>query len=287
MGPILAGEWARGKGLCPDSSRRPNLLFKQSALSPSETLTFGAHASILCAPISWEKSVLFTFLTLFPEVVDSYAKASILGGAQDRGLVKIEPVDFRDFTRDRHRTVDDRPFGGGPGMVLKPEPILDAVEWLERRDGTYRKIMLTPSGRPFDQNMAEELTKEKRIMLLAGRYEGFDERIREECEWDEISMGDFVLCGGELPGLCVAEAVIRLLPNVLGDSESAVQDSFQDGGGLDHPHYTRPRVYRGREVPQVLLSGDHGAIEAWRNQQADVRTQHRRPDLLAASKSDQ
>ncbi len=227
--------------------------------------------------------MLFTFLTLFPDIVNAYSKESILGGAQDKGLVKIEPVDFRDFTRDRHRTVDDRPFGGGPGMVLKPEPILDAVEWLERRDGPYRKIMLTPSGKPFDQKMAEELSKEERIMLLAGRYEGFDERIREECEWVEISMGDFVLCGGELPGLCVVEAITRLLPGVLGDSESALQDSFQNGGGLDHPHYTRPRVYRGREVPQVLLSGDHGAIEKWRDKAARERTHERRPDLLPSS----
>jgi tRNA (guanine37-N1)-methyltransferase len=226
--------------------------------------------------------VHFAFLTLFPDVVETYSKESILGSAQERGLIGIEAVDFRDFTRDRHRTVDDRPFGGGPGMVLKPEPILDAVEWLERRDGPYRKILLTPSGKPFDQKMAEDFSRDERIMLLAGRYEGFDERIREECEWVEISMGDFVLCGGELPGLCVVEAISRLLPGVLGDSESAVQDSFQDGGGLDHPHYTRPRVYRGREVPKVLLSGDHGAIEAWRSKAARTRTRERRPDLLPA-----
>lgn len=229
--------------------------------------------------------MLFTFLTLFPELVDAYAKASILGGAQARGIIKVEPVDFRDFTRDRHRTVDDRPFGGGPGMVLKPEPILDAVEWLERRSGPFRKIMLTPTGRPFDQAMAKELSEEKRVMLLAGRYEGFDERVREECEWVEISMGDFVLCGGELPGLSIIEAVSRLLPGVLGDDESAVQDSFQAGGGLDHPHYTRPRVFRGRAVPDVLLSGDHAAIAAWRKGQALERTLERRPDL-ASSKGD-
>jgi len=223
--------------------------------------------------------VLFTFLTLFPEVVEAYASASILGGAQAKGLIDVEAVDFRDFTRDRHRTVDDRPFGGGPGMVLKPEPILDAVEWLERRSGPFRRIMLTPSGQPFTQAKAEELTEEERILLLAGRYEGFDERVRDECEWDEISMGDFVLCGGELPGLAVIEATARLIPGVLGDDESAQQDSFQGGGGLDHPHYTRPRVYRGRAVPEVLLSGDHAAIEAWRRAQGRRRTQERRPDL--------
>jgi tRNA (guanine37-N1)-methyltransferase len=223
--------------------------------------------------------VLFTFLTLFPEVVEAYASASILGGAQAKGLVRVEAVDFRDFTRDRHRTVDDRPFGGGPGMVLKPEPILDAVEWLERREGPFRKVMLTPSGKPFTQAKAAELLGAERVMLLAGRYEGFDERIRHEVEWDEISMGDFVLCGGELPGLAVIEAVARLIPGVLGDGESAQQDSFQAGGGLDHPHYTRPRVYRGRAVPEVLLSGDHKAIEAWRRAESRRRTQERRPDL--------
>ena len=225
--------------------------------------------------------MLFTFLTLFPELVEAYASASILGSAQARGLIEVEPVDFRDFTRDRHRTVDDRPFGGGPGMVLKPEPILDAVEWLERHRGPSRKIMLTPQGRPFDQRLAEELSKEKQITLLAGRYEGFDERVREECEWDEISMGDFVLCGGELPGLAVLEAVARLVPGVLGDDESAEQDSFQAGAGLDHPHYTRPRVFRGRSVPDVLLSGDHAAITAWRQERARERTLSRRPDLAA------
>ena len=223
--------------------------------------------------------MLFTFLTLFPEVVEAYASTSILGGAQAKGLLRVEAVDFRDFTRDRHRTVDDRPFGGGPGMVLKPEPILDAVEWLERRDGPYRKVLLTPCGAPFTQAKAQALTGEERILLLAGRYEGFDERIRHELEWDEISMGDFVLCGGELPGLAVIEAVSRLMPGVLGDDESARQDSFQAGGGLDHPHYTRPRVFRGRAVPDVLLSGDHAAIDAWRRDQARRRTRDRRPDL--------
>lgn len=242
-------------------------------------LTEKALASILSAPISWGDSVLFTFLTLFPELVDAYCGASILGSAQAKGFIKVDAVDFRDFTRDRHRTVDDRPFGGGPGMVLKPEPILDAIEWLERANGPFRKIMLTPQGRPFDQQTAEALTRESQIMLLAGRYEGFDERIREECEWDEISMGDFVLCGGELPGLAVIEAVARLIPGVLGDDESAVQDSFQAGGGLDHPHYTRPRVFRGRSVPDVLLSGDHAAIDRWRRQKALERTLERRPDL--------
>ncbi|MDF1799485.1 MAG: tRNA (guanosine(37)-N1)-methyltransferase TrmD [Planctomycetota bacterium] len=224
--------------------------------------------------------MLFTFLTLFPEVVEAYASASILGAAQAKGLVCVEAVDFRDFTRDRHRTVDDRPFGGGPGMVLKPEPILEAVEWLERRSGPFRKIMLTPTGRPFDQAKAAALSKEERVMLLAGRYEGFDERVRDMSEWDEISMGDFVLCGGELPGLAVIEAVTRLIPGVLGDDESARQDSFQGEGGLDHPHYTRPRVFRGQAVPDVLLSGDHAAIEAWRATQSRQRTQERRPDLL-------
>lgn len=223
--------------------------------------------------------MLFAILTLFPEALEAYLRSSILGHAQERGLVEIRLVDFRDFTRDRHRTVDDRPFGGGPGMVLKPEPILDCVEWLQRRHGPFRKLLLTPDGEPFRQEAARRLAREDRVLLLCGRYEGFDERIRSELEWDEISIGDFVLAGGELPALCVTEAVARLVPGVLGDDRSAEEESFRVGGGLDHPHYTRPRVFRGREVPDVLLSGDHAAIRAWRERAGRERTRARRPDL--------
>ena len=164
-------------------------------------------------------------------------------------------------------------------MVLKPEPILDCVEWLERREGTFRKILLTPAGAPFRQETARRLVEEERVLLLAGRYEGVDERVALEGEWEEISIGDFVLAGGELPALCVAEALARLVPGVLGDERSAEQESFEGGGGLDHPHYTRPRTFRGHAVPGVLLSGDHGAIDAWRRREAEVRTRARRPDL--------
>ncbi len=224
-------------------------------------------------------------LTLFPEAVEPYLDSSILGIARSKGLVRTQVVDFRDFSRDRHRTVDDRPFGGGPGMVLKPEPVLDAVEWLERRHGTFHKVLLCPSGQPFDQPKAHRMLEHERVLLLCGRYEGFDERIRQELEWDEISIGDYVLAGGELPALVVTEALARLVPGVLGDDQSAVQESFQprpDAEGealLDHPHYTRPRVFRGRAVPDVLLGGDHGAIARWRTEQARARTAARRPDL--------
>lgn len=227
----------------------------------------------------------FAILTLFPEALEPYVHESILGIARSKGLARIELVDFRDFARDRHRTVDDRPFGGGPGMVLRPEPIVDCVEWLEREHGPFRKLALCPSGRPFEQGTAETLATEERILLLCGRYEGFDERIREELDFESLSLGDFVLAGGELPALCVVEAVTRLLPGVLGDARSAEQDSFASIPGaerriLDTPHFTRPRVFRGREVPAVLLSGDHAAIEAWRHDAARKRTQERRPELL-------
>ena len=223
--------------------------------------------------------MLFTILTLFPEALEPYLGASILGIAQAKGRAEIRLVDFRDFTRDRHRTVDDRPYGGGPGMVLKPEPIIDCVEWLEREEGPFHKILLTPAGAPFHQGTAQRLAGEDRVLLLCGRYEGFDERIRDELKWEELSIGDFVLAGGELPALCVTEAICRLLPGVLGDERSVESESFQNGDGLDHPHYTRPRVYRGRSVPDVLLSGDHSKIERWRSDQAAERTRLRRPDL--------
>lgn len=243
---------------------------------------------------------LFAILSLFPEAIEPYSRASILGIAREKGLSDILMVDFRDFTRDRHRTVDDRPFGGGPGMVLKPEPIVDCIEWLEERHGPFRKFCLCPTGRVFNQPLAEELTREERILLLCGRYEGFDERVRAAVDLEDLSIGDFVLAGGELPALMVAEAVTRLIPGVLGDERSAQQDSFGPGttsgsaerslgtptqsegsrGGFDHPHYTRPRVFRGLEVPKVLFSGNHARIDAWRDKAARTKTRQRRPDLL-------
>ncbi len=219
-------------------------------------------------------------LTLFPEAVEAYLRASILGRARAAGRLRVHVLDFRRFATDRHRTVDDRPFGGGPGMVLKPEPIFEAVETVEREFGPCRRILLTPDGQPFRQAMARELSGEKRLLLLCGRYEGFDERIRLGLEWTEISLGDFVLCGGEIPALAVVEATARLLPGVLGDDQSAVQESFTDPCLLDHPHYTRPAEFRGMRVPDVLLSGNHQAVAEWRRAQARARTLERRPDLL-------
>lgn len=227
--------------------------------------------------------MLFAVLTLFPEALEAYTRSSILGIAGDKGLVKVRLVDFRDFTRDRHRTVDDRPYGGGPGMVLKPEPIIDCVEWLEREHGPFRRIMLTPGGKRFDQSTADAFTKEERILLLCGRYEGFDERIRLQMEWEELSVGDFVLSGGELPALTIIEAVTRLMPGVLGNADSAEYDSFANGGGLEYPQYTRPQHYRGTEVPKVLLSGDHAKIAAWRTKEAEQKTRATRPDLSERS----
>lgn len=221
----------------------------------------------------------FAILTLFPETLEPYLRSSILGIAQEKGAVQVQLVDFRDFTRDRHRTVDERPFGGGPGMVLRPEPIVECVEWLEERHGAFRKLMLCPGGSTFHQADAHALGKEERVLLLCGRYEGFDERILQLCDFERVSVGDYVLAGGELPALTILEATARLLPGVLGNDHSAVEESFQAEGGLDHPQYTRPRAYRGLEVPDVLLTGNHGAIQDWRQEQARQRTRRARPDL--------
>jgi tRNA (guanine37-N1)-methyltransferase len=233
---------------------------------------------------------LFAILTLFPDSLTPYTEASILGLARERGRVEIRFVDFRDFARDRHRTVDDRPFGGGPGMLLKPEPIAECIEWLEARHGRFRKFALCPGGRRFDQALARDLAldlasgdpQREQVLLLCGRYEGFDERLIEALELEPLSIGDYVLSGGELPALVVVEAVTRLLPGVLGDERSQAEDSFSDATLLDCPHYTRPRVWRGREVPDVLLSGDHQRISRWRGEQAARRTRSRRPDLAGS-----
>lgn len=219
------------------------------------------------------------FLTLFPEAVESYLTSSILGRAQKAGLLQVHLLDFRRFATDKHHQVDDRPYGGGPGMVLKPEPIFSAVEWVEETYGVCRKILMTPSGTPFRQDTATEFAQEERLLLLCGRYEGFDERIREGIEWTEISLGDFVLCGGELGALAVVEASARLIPNVLGHDQSAVFESFTDPLLLDHPHYTRPEVFRDMAVPKVLRSGNHAEVDRWRQEQARLRTEERRPDL--------
>ena len=223
---------------------------------------------------------LFAILTLFPETLEPYIGSGILRIAREKGRLEVLLVDFRDFTRDRHRTVDDRPFGGGPGMVLKPEPIAECIEWLESRHGRFRRIALSPQGEPFRQPHAEQLSKDERVLLLCGRYEGFDQRLLQHFAFEEFSIGDFVLAGGELPALCLMEAAARLLPDVLGDERSAAEDSFGKSGLLDHPHYTRPRVFRGLEAPPILLSGDHARIQTWRHDQALQRTRERRSDLI-------
>lgn len=214
-------------------------------------------------------------LTLFPEAIRPYLEESILGIAQRKGLLRVETIDFRGYTDDPHRTVDDRPFGGGPGMVLKPEPIFAAVEDVERNHGPCHKILLCPRGRTFSQRKARELGGEQRLLLLCGRYEGFDERIRGGIAWDEVSLGDFVLAGGELAALCVLEAAVRLIPGVLGCEQSNQFESFE-GELLDYPQYTRPREYRGMAVPEVLVSGDHRAVARWREEQARVLTERRK-----------
>ena len=236
---------------------------------------------------------LFAILTLFPEALEPYLRSGVLGVAQEKGLAQIRLVDFRDWARDRHRSVDERPFGGGPGMVLRPEPIVECVEWLERRHGEFKRLVMCPGGTPFVQSSAEELAREERVLLLCGRYEGFDERIFELLALEPVSVGDFVLAGGELAALAVTEATVRLLKGVLGNERSAIEESFRTEGGpergrcgpagLDHPHYTRPRTYRGRCVPEVLLTGDHASIERWRRSAARARTERRRPDLGAGS----
>ncbi|GMR09584.1 MAG: tRNA (guanosine(37)-N1)-methyltransferase TrmD [Anaerolineae bacterium] len=218
--------------------------------------------------------------TLFPEVMMPYLSASILGKAQEAGLVEIGMHNIRDYTLDRHSTTDDQPYGGGGGMVMKPEPLFAAVETvLGEQLGETRVVLLTPQGRVFKQSIARELASLRRIALISGRYEGVDERVREHLADDEISIGDYVLTGGELPALVVIDAVVRLLPGALGDEAASTQDSHSEGL-LEGPHYTRPAEYRGWKVPEILRSGDHAKVAAWRRQQSYRRTKERRPELL-------
>jgi tRNA (guanine37-N1)-methyltransferase len=216
-------------------------------------------------------------LTLFPDAVEQYATTSVLGRAAERGVWELRLHDFRDATDDPHRTVDDTPFGGGAGMVLLAEPILRTIEL--NPDLARPLIALTPSGRPFTHDVARELSALEGFSLLCGRYEGFDQRVLDLAADDEISLGDFVLAGGELAALCVIEAVVRLLPGALGNDESSVEESFGDGL-LEYPHYTKPAEVRGLVVPEILRSGDHARIARWRRAQALARTIERRPDLI-------
>ncbi len=222
-------------------------------------------------------------LTLFPEVLEPFVSTSIVGRAVERGLASVRCTSFRDFTHDRHRTVDDRPFGGGPGMVLMCQPVLDAVEHIEAQRGDAKplRVLLTPQGERLTQEIVAELAEAPWLILICGHYEGFDERIRLGLSAREISIGDYVLSGGESAAMVVIDAMVRLLPGALGDETSAADESFT-AGTLEYPQYTRPREFRGMTVPEVLLSGDHAKIAAWRREQAVRRTLDRRPDLLGS-----
>ncbi len=218
-------------------------------------------------------------VTIFPEIF-APLRVGVLGRAQERGLVHIKIWNLRDFTTDRHRTVDDYPYGGGPGMVMKPEPFFAAVEAIEQEAKDRGHILLTsPQGRRFDQRMAQELSRKPHLVILCGRYEGVDERVVEGLGAEEVSIGDYVLTGGELAAMVIVDATARLVPGVVGDEGSVRQESFTTGL-LDHPHYTRPAEFRGMRVPEVLLSGNHAAIARWRRKEALRRTLLRRPDLL-------
>jgi tRNA (guanine37-N1)-methyltransferase len=215
--------------------------------------------------------------TIFPAIVEGPLRGSLLGKAIEAGIVDVRVHDIRAFATDKHRQVDDEPYGGGPGMVLKPEPVFAAVESLG--EGTKRVIVLSPAGRRLNQALVRELAKEPWLVLISGRYEGVDERVVEGLPAEEVSIGDYVLSGGEIPALVVLEAVTRLIPGVVGKEESLERESFEDGG-LDHPHYTRPSEFRGMAVPDVLLSGNHVEVERWRREAAEEKTRRNRPDLL-------
>ena len=225
----------------------------------------------------------FDILTIFPEAFPGVLATGILRIAREKGLVEFRVADLRDYTEDRRRSLDDRPYGGGPGMVVMPGPVFRAVESVDAEAGPpARRVLLSPKGAPFTQPMAREFATAQRLMLICGRYEGFDERIRTGLGAEEVSIGDYVLSGGELPALVIVEAVTRLIPGVLGSSESLDEESFSDGL-LEYPQYTRPAEFRGMKVPEVLLSGDHAKVAEWRRQEALKRTRRRRPDLMEES----
>jgi tRNA (guanine37-N1)-methyltransferase len=221
-------------------------------------------------------------ITIFPKMFEPVLNESIIKRAQNKGKVRIYLHDLRDFTADKHRKVDDRPFGGGSGMVMRPEPIFKAVEKIKRTTNHEPRktkiILLCPQGKSLNQKAAKRLAKYKHLMLICGHYEGVDERVRQKLVDEEISIGDYVLTGGELPAMVLADTVVRLIPGVLGDKNSLILESFE-GNLLEYPHYTRPSIFRNMRVPQILLSGDHKKIELWRKKQAIIRTKSRRPDL--------
>lgn len=221
----------------------------------------------------------FEVLTLFPELFDSFLTASLLGKAIEGGLVRVDRTNPRGFAPGRHKSVDDAPYGGGAGMVLRPQPLADAIDHVEQTRGPCHRVILSPQGALFTQAKAAELVTRGRVMLICGRYEGIDDRIGALYAHDVLSIGDYVLSGGELAAAVIIEATSRLIPGVLGKTESTVDESFS-AGRLEYPHYTRPPEFRGLTVPEVLLSGDHAAIERWRRLESLRRTEQRRPDLL-------
>jgi len=221
----------------------------------------------------------FSIFTIFPQIVTPYLNESILKRAQANGIIEVGVHNIRDWTEDKHKTTDDEPYGGGGGMIMKPEPIFTAIESVVGAPPTCPVILVSPQGRLFTQSVAEELSKHNHIAVICGRYEGVDERVRQHLITDEISIGDFVLTGGELPAMVIIDAVTRFLPGVLGDP-SAVGDDSHSNGLLEGPHYTRPAEFRGWEVPEILKSGDHKKIAKWRREQSILRTHRRRPELL-------
>lgn len=229
----------------------------------------------------------FDILTLFPEMFESYLGQGHLKLAIERGLVDIRRHNFREFAPGVRRQVDDKPFGGGPGMLLMCQPVFDCVEAVQAQgNAPGRLLMMTPQGRKMDQRLVEELAQEPRLLLLCGRYEGFDDRIRQGLQPTEISVGDFICNGGEVPAMLIIDTVIRLIPGVLGDETSSRYDSFSQSGLLEHPQFTRPREFRGMTVPDVLISGDHKKISEWQQDQSLQRTAERRRDLLGNSDAD-
>ncbi|MCA9063618.1 MAG: tRNA (guanosine(37)-N1)-methyltransferase TrmD [Planctomycetaceae bacterium] len=223
----------------------------------------------------------FDVLTLFPELFDSYLGQSLLKRAIDDGLVNVQLHNLRQFAPGKRKQIDDKPYGGGPGMLIMCQPVYDCVEHVQSLDEQAgRLIMLSPQGRTLDQTLVEELAQEPRLVLLCGRYEGFDDRIRQGLQPLEVSAGDFICNGGEVPAMLIIDTVIRLVPGVLGDEASSRYDSFSHAGLLEYPQFTRPREFRGMTVPEVLLNGNHEAIEQWRNEQSLLRTAERRQDLL-------
>jgi len=219
--------------------------------------------------------IRFDVLTLFPEMFPGMLAHSILGLARSRGLVDVRLHNLRDWSPDRHRKVDDRPYGGGPGMLIRPEPVFGAVEWLEQEGFRGRRLLTAPDGRKFDQAFARELAAETSLMILCGHYEGFDERVRTGLSWEPVSIGDYVLSGGEPAAVVLIDAVTRLLPGALGDPDSPKEESHSDGT-LEYPQYTRPREFRGMPVPEVLVGGNHASIRKWREEQSAKRTAERR-----------